>query len=658
MDRMKDLIELIRKYDIAYEEGNPLITDTEYDRLYNELILLEKQYGTLEDSPTTYIQNAKINHLKRVKHDTPMLSQEKCHTKEEIESFVKRTNDNKYIIDLKLDGVSISLKYKNGLLNQAVTRGNGIDGYDITAAALLMEGVPKKLTQQIDIEVRGEVLIKEKDFEELNINGEFKNSRNLVAGTLNALDVNLVKERRIYVCVYDIRALNNILGQNMSTLDSHLYLNKLGFNVVNYWTFDKDELNKMTQFCLDFNKNIRPSIECKIDGLVIKSNNEQIIKNLGNTNKYPKSSIAFKFDSQDRTSVLKSVEWQVGRTGLITPVANFDTIEIDGVEISKASLANIDNINNLDIMLNDTIVVARSNDVIPKIISVVKQNRTGNEIKIQAPLTCPNCGYNVSIEGPLIYCHNEQCSSRILQKLSHFVTRDAMCIADLSDKILEKFIENNIPIQNFLDIYEIEKYYNQITNIKGFKVDKKTGRSLKVDKLLKEIEKSKNNYLHQLLFGLSISNVGLSKAKAIASQFENLNELINCYEQNNLESVLISLDDFGDIIVKDVINFFDNNLYILKEFNKLGIFPSVKKSQITNSIFTNKTIVISGELTIPRKEVIEKIEGLGAKNSGSVSSKTDYLLIGNDTDLTSNKCKKAIELGIKIITEDEFNSMI
>lgn len=652
MDRMKELIMLIKKYDKAYEGGHPLISDTEYDKLYTELIELEKKYGQDIDSPTNYIEDAKINHLKKVVHTSPMLSQEKCHTKEEIERFVERTQDSKYVVDLKLDGISIALKYVDGKLTQAVTRGNGHYGYDITAAALNMDCVPKKLLEPMTIEVRGEVIMNEDDFESLNGNGEYSNSRNFVAGTLNALDISLVRQRKLYVCCYDIRSINNELGQHMSTIDAHELLKKLGFMTVKYWSFSKNEISKMTKFCENFNTTIRPTIECKIDGLVIKSNNEKIIEELGNTSKFPKSSIAFKFDSQDRTTILRNVEWQVGRTGQITPVAVFDEIEIDGVKINKASLANIDNIRKLDIYINDTIVVARSNDVIPKVISVIKEKRT-KPIEIKRPTNCPVCNHGILKNGPLLFCINSGCESQIVSKLSHFASRDAMNIEDLSDKTIKAIRDAGIPLRQFGDIYLLNKYKDEL-----LKIDRFGGK--KVDNLLTEINKINTKYLHQFIYGLSIPNVGLSKAKAIASQYENLNDLILAVTSGTFESTIRKLSDFGDIIVSDIMRWLDikENQDILLMFNRIWTFPSEKKTVVTSKL-SGKIVVITGELSVSRKEMTEYLENFGIKVSSSISSKTDYVLVGdNNQETTSSKYQKALSLGIEIIEESKFKKLL
>lgn len=654
MERKEELEVLIKQYDKAYEKGHPLITDTEYDLLYKELVDLEKIYGIGDNSPTKYIEDAKINHLKKVNHETPMLSQEKCHDSNEIKKFIERTNDSKYVIDLKLDGISIALKYKHGKLIQAVTRGNGHYGYDITAAALKMSGVPKKLKKDIDIEVRGEVIMQEADFEDLNTNGEYSNSRNFIAGTLNALDTNLVKERHLFVCVYDIRSYNGFLGQQMSTIDAHNLLSNLGFDVVKHWEFSQKEVNKMIKFCENFNTTIRPIIETKIDGLVIKSNDEKIIEDLGSTSKFPKSSIAFKFDSQDRTTILRSVEWQVGRTGQLTPVANFDTIEIDGVEINKASLANIDNINKLDIKIGDTIVVARSNDVIPRIISVVKNNRNGNEQQIFVPTKCPVCNTKIIQKGPISFCLNNECSAKIISKIAHFASRDAMNIEDLNEKTIEAIINADIPLKNFLDIYYLYLYKDEMMKIKRF------GKK-KVENLLNEIEKSKNNYLHQLIYGLGITNIGLSKSKAIASLFNNADDIRISYlvKHDFIEKISI-LDDFGPKIIQDVQEWLDFgiNKVMLLSCGKMGVFPKeeIKKKE---SRLNNKIVVITGELSKPRKEVQKELEELNIKVSNSVSKNTDYLIVAdNNSDTTSSKYQTAIKLNIQIIEESEFRKLI
>lgn len=649
--RKNELKELIKEYDKAYEDGKPLISDTEYDRLYEELINLEKELGTDSDSPTTYIEDAKINHLKKVAHGEPMLSQEKCHTASEIRSFVQRTNDKKYIVDLKLDGISIALKYAKGKLIQAVTRGNGHYGYDITAAALKMDGVPKKLLKDIDIEVRGEVIMNEDDFDNLNVNGEYSNSRNFVAGTLNALDVDLVKERRLRVYVYDIRAINGKMGQQMTTEDAHNFLLQLGFDVVKYYPFEVDDLDKMIKFCEDFNETRRPLIEYKIDGLVIKSNDEKIIEKLGSTSKFPKSSIAFKFDSQDRTTKLLKVEWQVGRTGQITPVANFEEIEIDGVNINKASLANIENINKLDVRIGDTIVVARSNDVIPKVISVVKSLRPNNTSEITPPKFCPICGERTRQSGPLLYCDNENCEAKVVARLSHFAKRDAMNINTLSDKTIIAIRKAGVELNEVGDLYLLHCYRDKLISIKGF------GKT-KVDKLLDEIEKTKSNYLHQLLYGLSIPDIGLSKAKAIANLYKNSDAMWEDIDNDVFREKIAKLPDFGDIVVKSVMDWLAEKGLDLFTIGCLGEFPS-EKTQVTSSKLSGKTVVITGELSIPRKEITKKLEAMGIKISSSVSKNTDYLLVpNNNTEKTSSKYKKAESLGINIVEEDDFLKLL
>lgn len=656
MKRLEELSQLIKMYDKAYEEGNPIITDTEYDLLYKELVELEQKYGVKNDSPTQYIEDAKIAHLTKVKHLTPMLSQEKAHTEEDIKNFLNRTNDDLYIVDLKLDGVSIALKYQNGKLTQAVTRGNSQEGYDITAAAINMAGVPLNISQEIDIEVRGEVLISDKDFEKLNSNGDFKNSRNLVAGTLNCLDVDLVKERKLYVNIYDIRSYKNSNSQCMSTLAAHKLLNDLGFNVVKYWIFKKEEEKDLINFCKTFNNTIRPTLGFKIDGLVLKSNNEEIIKKLGNTNKFPKSSIAFKFDSQDRTTILRKVEWQVGRTGQITPVGIFDEIEIDGVNITKASLANINNIKNRDIKINDTVVVARSNDVIPQITSVVKELRK-DTIDIVAPEECPVCGKKTIFKNDILYCLNENCSAKILYKLVHFCERDSMNILDLSEKTINKFLEAGVPLNNFTDIYNLHKYKDKIIELEGFKPQKIKGQVItkRIDNILNQIEQSKNNSFSNLLTAFGINNIGSSSAKILAKKYISLENLFNLICNNNMFDEISSIKDIGPVQAKSLIDFFNSNFSMINEFINMGKFE--EEINNTSNKLLNKTFIITGTLSQSRDYFKELIENNSGKVSGSVSSKTDFVLLGDEPNISS-KHQKAIELNIKIINESEFLELL
>lgn len=640
----------ISKFDKAYEEGMPIITDTEYDKKYERLIILESEFNDISiDSPTQKIEDAKVPKSKKVKHTIPMLSQEKCHTKDDIINFIKRTNDKKYIIDVKLDGISIVLKYVNGKLNSALTRGDGLIGYDITDAVYQMSNVPKTLPSLIDIEVRGEIIINNDIFESLNVNGEFKNSRNLVAGTINCLDISLIKERHLKVITYDIR------NEDINTDDAHILLKNLGFEVVDYKEFNN--LDDILTYCLNYDKKNRPLLNYKIDGLVLKSNDAKIIKELGYTNKYPKSSIAFKFDSQDRTTVLKSVDWQIGRTGVITPVANFDSIEIDGVIIQKASLANPNNIKSKDIKINDTIVVARSNDVIPKIIGVIKTVRNGQEQLINTPKNCPECGGIITLKNDIPYCLNEDCPSRIINRLAHYCSRDGMNIEMVSDKTIESIINSKIPLNSIIDLYNLKNYRDSLENIEGFKPSTVKGikTTKKIDKMLLEIEKSKEQNLSNLLSALGIPTIGKSAAKILAKKYLNLKTFYEALIKPEATKELINLQDFGDISSQSVIDYVNNNSNLLLYLASIGEF--CEDIATSSNKLENLTFVITGTLSQSRDSIKKIIEDNGGKVSGSISSKTNYLLLGED-DGISSKHQKAIDLNIKIISESDLKELI
>lgn len=662
-ERLEFLTTEITKHDILYENDEPIISDTEYDKLYYELVELEKELGSLPNSPTLRINTSSKSFLKKVKHTYPLLSQEKAHTKEELEKFFERVNDNTFLLQLKLDGLSVDLKYSSGSFIQAVTRGNGHIGEDITDAIKNVSNVPKMLPSDFSGEIRGEVIMNYEDFNRINAaitNPEDKKTspRNLAAGTVRSLDTSVVKERNIRVVVYDI------LGTTLDNKDVYDFLLKEGFDVVETWFYKKSELNNLIEKCINYDKKDRKLLPYQIDGMVIKANSIDLINCLGSTNKYPKSSIAYKFDSESRTTKLKDVYWQVGRTGLITPVALLEPCEFDGTIVEKASLANIDYIVDNDIKINDTVFVERRNDVIPKVTKVVFAERTSAVRTITPPHLCPVCGHvtefnenkkDDSEAGPLLYCSNPLCSGQLLEKLTYFVSRDCMNIVSLSRKTILALLDKGFISKDesmFQSIYHLSNYQSEMESMERF------GKQ-KVTNILKAIEKSRNVQLYQFLASLSIDGLGKSKAKLIAKHYQNLSDLLN---DDNLEENLENIETFGPILTKNMLKFIDLNKKMIEDlateltisndmyFDKSKV--QIEDGNISASVspypLLDKTFVITGTLAHPRSYYQEKIEKLGGKIAGSVSKKTFGVLMGTDAGSKETKARELVKNGYAI----------
>lgn len=653
--RIAELVEIINKASYEYYlNDNPSITDQEYDDYYSELLRLEEAYPELkrEDSPTIRVGGEALSKFEKVEHKTPMLSFDDIFNEDEIIAFDERIrksiNNPTYTVEPKMDGLSGSLIYEKGLLVRVATRGNGLVGENITANGKTIKSIPLRLKKDIDIEVRGEIYMSKASFEKANkereANGEalFANPRNAAAGSVRQLDSKITAKRNLDFMAYFIL---NPKDYGIKTQEESLkFLRELGF-VTNY------KLNTTASNAEEIIKDIktlgeiRRSLPYEIDGVVLKVNNLEDEDRLGYTARVPRWGIAYKFPAEEVLTTLKEIKFTVGRTGKITPNAIFSPVHVAGSLISKATLHNEDYCIAKDVRVGDTISIRKAGDVIPEVVRVLKERRNGTEKEFQMLEYCPICHTKIVRKDTEAdyYCPNEMCPARKIENIIHFASREAMNIDGLGESIIEDLYNENF-ITNITDIYDIDKYEEELMNLEGY------GKK-KIDNLKSAIKNSKNNSLERLIYGLGIRNVGAKTAKVLAKYYKTLDNLMTAsYEE------LVNISDIGDIIAKSIISYFSNedNKNIITKLKQLG----VNTTYINNSgyeekdEFKGKTFVLTGSLVnITRDKASEIIESLGGKVSSSVSSKTSVVVVG---DSPGSKYDKALALGIPIWQEDEF----
>lgn len=664
--KIKELQEEITKHDILYSENKPIITDTEYDNLYFELLKLEAEYPecVTPESPTQKIIEKKVEGLSEVVHSTPMLSQQKSKTIDEVMKWVAQADgivkNNAVVLQHKLDGLTLVLTYDGGKLTKAVTRGDGKVGEDVLHNANCIRNIPKRINFKEHFEVRGEVIINYQDFERVNLDGEYSNPRNLASGTIRQLDSSICSERNLRFIAFDL--VTNLEDYTTEPAAIGL-LRELGFTVVPTTLVDFEQgvdLPGLTEKLKDVIQKIessRQNLQYLIDGIVLKFANRNLQEELGYTAKHPRFAIAYKFASEDAVTTLRSVTVQLGRNGFVTPVANFDPINIGGVEIARATLHNYKNIIDKDIRIGDQILVARANDVIPKVNKSFHELRHGDESKIDIPTVCPICGEDLSAsEGvtgtsdALLVCTNDFCEGKELMKLIYFASRDALDIDTLGESVITKLYEEGLVVKA-TDFYtNIEPNRHNIENFEKF------GKK-KVDNLLKAIEKSKEAPLSSFLAALSIRNVGLNTSKEIAKEFKSMANLLTALETNDFDTRVQNIEGLGDTAIQAIRSYFtEENKDLINEFMTIG-FSLVEPIVSLGEGLKGKTFVITGKLSKGRDEFVKLIEAHGGKSSGSVSKKTTYLLLGEGEE-NSSKYKKAVELGIVILNEDQFNDLL
>ena len=646
-ERMKELIEVLNKASKAYyAEDIEIMSNAEYDALYDELLMLEEKTGTvLAGSPTVNVGYEAVDNLPKETHESPMLSLDKTKDREALRDWL---NGHEALLSWKLDGLTIVLTYENGTLSKAVTRGNGEVGEVVTNNAKTFINLPHKIAYKGKLIIRGEAVISYDDFNKINEEipeegAKYKNPRNLCSGSVRQLNNEITAKRNVRFIAF------NYVSQGGSDTDFKLrseqfdFLKKQGFEVVEYHKVTEDSiLDKISYFAKMVANYPIPS-----DGLVLTYNDIEYGRSLGRTAKFPRDSIAFKWADETANTHLIDMEWSPSRTGLINPVAIFEPVELEGTTVSRASVHNVSIVKSLMLGIGDEISVYKANMIIPQI----KENftKSGN---LTIPKFCPACSEKTQIKNEngveTLYCVNEACPAKQIKRFSLFVSRDAMKIDGLSEATLEKFISVGF-IKKLSDIYKLAEHKEAICNMDGFG-DKS------YEKLISSIEKSRDVLLPNLIYALGILNVGLSNAKIICKAFDYDIEKI---KNATVEEIAVT-DNIGDVIATSVFDFFHDSEK-LSEFNELvnelNILIPEKKE--TNLNIGGKTFVITGSLNTyeNRNALKDLIESLGGKVAGSVSAKTDYL-INNDVTSNSSKNKKAKELNVQIISEEDFNELI
>ena len=653
---------------LYYNEDKPLISDMEYDALMRELKQLEQEYPELlknekngESSPTEKIGGTASEKFSKVRHRVPMLSLSNTYNISEIEDFDKRikkiilseniknhSKELEYILELKLDGLSISLIYENGVLVQAVTRGDGQVGEDVTENIMEIKTIPKKLKKNVSLEVRGEIILPISRFNRINQEREddgedvFANPRNAASGTIRQLDKTIVAERGLDCYLYYLVNAENY-GIN-THLESIEYIEKLGFKTTKI--FEKYTDFKELEKSIDKWHNDRKKLDYETDGLVIKVNNFALYETLGYTTKSPRWAIAYKFPAEQVKTKLLDVTFQVGRTGVITPVAELEAVNLSGSVVKRASLHNFDEIRRKDIKIGDNVIVEKAAEIIPQVVNVVFDDRTGQEIEIQEPTNCPVCNSGLAHEEGLVAlkCHNPLCPEKVKRQIAYFVSRDAMNISGLGDKIVEKFIELG-KIKTIVDIYSLEKYREELENLE--KMGQKS-----VDNLINSIESSKNRDFSKVLYALGIPFVGKFNANLLTKTFKNIENLKNQSIEN-----LLAVKGIGDKVALAVNTFLndENNWKIITDLKNIGLQFAVDETnseEIADNPIKDKNFLATGKLQkYKRNDIKDIILSKGGNYLSAVSKNLDFLIAG---EKAGSKLEKAEKLGVRVLTEDEF----
>ena len=654
LERMQELVKLLNQYNYEYYTlDNPSVSDSEYDRLMQELIRLETMYPDNVDknSPTKRV-GGKINEsFQKITHQLPMLSLSNVFTEADILNFDQRIRKEnivnpKYVCELKIDGLSVSLKYEHGELLYAATRGDGVVGEDITDNVKTIKTIPLKLKQDIDIEVRGEIYISKKTLQKINEKRLkeglplFKNARNLASGSIRQLDSSIAAKRNLDAFIYH---LPNPLDYGIkSHFEALKFMKDLGF-VTNPNNRLVDGVKGILDYISEKTK-ARDSLEYDIDGVVIKLDNIFDQMKLGSTVKYPKWATAYKFPPEEVITKLKDIIFTVGRTGIVTPNAILEPVNVMGSTISKATLHNEEYILEKDIRIGDHVVIIKAGDVIPRVDSVKYEMRTGQEIPFKMIENCPICGFKLVKQDSFYYCKNVTCDAKHIEGLIHFASKGAMNINGFGERIIEDMYNLGF-IKTIPDFYRLDKYKNELMLLEGY-------GEKSVENLLLEIEESKKNSLERLLFALGIRHVGLKTATILARKFLNIDNLMKA----SLEE-LSDIPDIGDIIAKSVKDYFANlnNLALIQELKNLNVNMTYLGKVVDNEKIKNKSFVITGTLNIKRDDLKDKIITNGGKVIESVSRKTDYLILGENP---GSKYEKAKNLNIPILNEKEILEML
>ena len=661
--QVKELREKLEYYaKLYYDMDNPAISDYEYDMMMNKLKALEKQFPELitKDSLTQKVGGHVKEGFKQVVHEVPLQSLQDIFSFEELREFDVRVRkvakengeELKYVVETKIDGLSTALRYENGILIQGATRGNGQIGEDVTENLKTIKHIPKELKEKINITVRGEVFIGTKEFEKMNEEREileeplFANARNAAAGSLRQLNSKITAQRPLDIFIFNVQKYDD---KTFDSENSHFVelnkLQKLGFNVV-----PVRKLCSTIDEAIEAIKQIgedREKLSFGIDGAVVKVDNLHLREILGTTYKTPKWAIAYKYPPEKKETKLLDIVCQVGRTGAITPTAIIEPVKVAGSTISKTTLHNEDFIREKDLKIGDTVSIRKAADVIPEVVRALPERRDGTEKDFVMIKTCPICNSPlIKKEGQVdYYCMNPGCDARKIEGLIHFVSRKAMNIDGLGDRIMEDFYNMHF-INNFVDIFKLSNHKKDLIELEGF-------GEKSVENILNAIEKSKSSSLEKFIFALGIPNVGEKTAKILAKKFETMTNFMNASFDE-----LKDIYDVGEIIAKSIINYFnvDYNKEQVLKLIEIGVNEKCLLSKsIEDENFTDKTFVITGTLSKARDEIREKIESLGGKVTDSVSKKTSVVIVGENP---GSKYEKAQKLGIEIWNEEKLNEML
>lgn len=635
-----------------YDEDNPEISDFEYDKLSLRLRKLEKEYPEYanENSPTKKVGGHSKNIFSQVKHDVQMQSLQDVFSYDDVGEFVFKMQEEygeniEFTVETKIDGLSVSLEYENGVLVKGSTRGDGFVGEDVTENLKMVNGIPEKLFTKETFEVRGEVYLPRKEFESINRKLEesgkqiLANPRNAAAGTLRQLDSKLVKQRNLSIFVFNLQKGKQFVTHS----ESIEYIKSVGIKTIEYIKVCvgiEEVLNEIKKI-----GNLRDKLPYDIDGAVVKVNNLKIREEVGTTAKVPKWAVAYKYPPEQKETKLVDIKMQVGRTGQVTPMAILTPVRLAGSLISKTTLHNFDYVKQKDIKIGDTVVIQKAGDVIPEVISVVKNKRNGDEVEYNIPTFCPVCGEKLEKlnDEVALRCTNIECPAQTFRSLVHFASRDAMDISGLGDAIVEQLIDNKL-IKDIADIYYLK--YEDIVKLDRFAP--KSARNL-----INAIEKTKNNSLDKLLFGFGMRHIGKKAAKVLAQNFDN----IYMIKKASLEEIN-GLDDFGEIMAKSVIEFFSKEQtdILIAKLKNAGVNLEGMKKELDSEILKDKTFVITGSFDgYSRNDIIKLIERNGGKVSGNVSKKTSFLVSGEDS---GSKLIKAESLNIPVISIQKLGEMV
>lgn len=644
-ERMKELVSLLNKASRAYyQEAQEIMSNYEYDRLYDELKELEDEIGiTLSNSPTVNVGYEVVSELPKERHESPMLSLDKTKEVEELKNFV---GDQKVLMSWKMDGLTVVLTYRDGKLYKAVTRGNGEVGEVITNNAKVFKNVPVQIAYQGELILRGEAVIGYKDFEKINqeiedVDARYKNPRNLCSGSVRQLNNQITAKRNVMFYAFTLVQADGVDFQNSRACQME-WLKSQGFTTVEYYMVTRDTVeDEVAKFSSKISENDFPS-----DGLVLTYDDIAYGRSLGRTAKFPRDSFAFKWQDEIRETVLREIEWSPSRTGLINPVAIFDPVELEGTTVSRASVHNISIMEELELGIGDRIEVYKANMIIPQIA----ENLTRSGVK-DIPCKCPVCQGETKIRqvgnAKALYCMNPECQAKHVKSFALFVSRDALNIEGLSEATLEKFISRGY-IHTFADIFHLDQYKEEIQKMEGF-----GEKSYK--KLTESIEKARTTTLPRVIYSLGIAGIGLANAKVICRELKyDVESLLKVSEEE-----LNEIQGVGEVLAKAFVGYFADAKHV-ENFRRLLNELTIPEETVTKQqIFEGVNFVITGSVKhfANRGEVKELIESLGGKVTGSVTSKTNYL-INNDVTSTSSKNKKANELGIPIISEETFLELV